>query len=374
MKIKFKKTFCFLIAVSLCLGLTACNGLNQGEEGQKSEWKDKIEKDTELIEIPIQQSKEEQESNEQSKNEVDIIDDGNKEPIYLKFIDVGQADSSVIVTSNNDVILIDTGDSRDAKEVIEGLSEFTFEDIDLMILTHPHADHIGGAETILKTYNVKEVLMSSFVTNTKVFNGILDTLEEQTDVKVTQAVLGMTYDIDGVHLEVVGVDSISKDNNNSSVIVKATYGDISALYTGDLESDGEEIVLSNGFDLDSDILKVGHHGSDTSTSDEFLQSISPKLAVISVGENNKYSHPSDITLKKLKENNIQYYRTDESGSIKLEVDGVNIIAMLEDNFILENTRSNRNFLFEPDVADVGLEDESVVIDEAIQNRINDNCG
>lgn len=366
---------CLLFSILLCFSLCGCNTENVPVNIQEPVAQSgSISNDTEIIDSPVVMSENEPNMARSVENEKEIaapIEGPAKEleDISVKFIDVGQADSCVIVTPNNDVILIDTGEKKDASAIIAGLSDFEFEDIDLMILTHPHADHIGGAQTILNTYKTKEVLMSSFVATTKVFNGVLDTLEEQ-DIVVTQAILGKTYNIDGVEIEVVGVDSVSTDNNNSSVIVKVTYGTVDLLFTGDLEEAGENVVLNNGFDLSAEVLKVGHHGSETSTSETFLDAINPKLCIISVGEGNKYNHPSDKTIQKLRDRAIQYYRTDEVGNILLEIDGVNIVSILDDSFNTTNARSKNSFLFAPNVAEVQLELEDVVVEDVIENRVS----
>ena len=185
-------------------------------------------------------------------------------PIDVKFIDVGQADSCLIVTANNDAILVDAGEKRDAAEIIEVIEKYNLEDIDLMILTHPHADHIGGAKTILETYKVEEVVMSSFVAESKLFENLLDTLESQ-NLSVVQAEVGKTFNIDGVSIQIVGSDSVPDDNNSSSVVTKVTYGTVDMLLTGDAEINAEEVILQNGFDLSAEVLKVGHHGSRTSS-------------------------------------------------------------------------------------------------------------
>lgn len=366
---------CLLVSTLLCFSLCGCNTENVPVDIQEPVAQSgSISNDTEIIDSPVVMSENEPNMARSIENEKEIaapIEGPAKEleDISVKFIDVGQADSCAIVTPNNDVILIDTGEKKDASAIIAGLSDFEFEDIDLMILTHPHADHIGGAQTILNTYKTKEVLMSSFVATTKVFNGVLDTLEEQ-DIVVTQATLGKTYNIDGVEIEVVGVDSVSTDNNNSSVIVKVTYGTVDLLFTGDLEEAGENVVLNNGFDLSAEVLKVGHHGSETSTSETFLDAINPKLCIISVGEGNKYNHPSDKTIQKLRDRDIQYYRTDEVGNILLEIDGVNILSILDDSFNTTNARSKNSFLFAPNVAEVQLELEDVVVEDVIENRVS----
>ena len=281
--------------------------------------------------------------------------------IEVKFIDVGQADSCLIVTANNDAILIDAGEDRDAEAIIDVIADYDIPDIDLMVLTHPHADHIGGAQTILETYIVKEVMMSSYPATSKLFNNLLTALEENPNIVVTQATVGLEKEIDGVEFVVVGVDSIPKDNNNSSVVMKMTYGTVDIMFTGDAEEPAEEIILQNGFDLNAEVLKVGHHGSETSTSDPFLEAVNPKVAVISVGEGNKYAHPADIILKKLTDKGVQYYRTDELGTITLEIDGKDIVTSIEDNFETVNARSG-SFIYTPNVAEVELELESIVIE------------
>lgn len=365
---------CLLFSILLCFSLCSCSTENVPVTIQEPVVESgSISNDTEIIDSPVvlpENGLSIARSVENENDSVAPIEGPAKEleEISVKFIDVGQADSCVIVTPNDDVILIDTGEKKDASAIISGLSDFEFEDIDLMILTHPHADHIGGAQTILNTYKTKEVLMSSFVATTKVFNGVLDTLEEQ-DIIVTQAILGKTYNIDGVEIKVVGVDSISTDNNNSSVVVKVTYGTVDLLFTGDLEEDGENVVLNNGYDLNAEVLKVGHHGSETSTSEIFLDAVNPKLCVISVGEGNKYNHPSDKTIQKLRDRGIQYYRTDEVGNILLEIDGVNIVSILDESFDTTNARSKNSFLFAPNVAEVQLELEDVVVEDVIENRV-----
>lgn len=317
-----KRFISIIIGVTLCLGLVSC-GISEPKETNSVETASIVETTPEpeessaVVETP---------NAVEISNVEEVPEDYNT--ISATFVDVGQADGCVIKTYNNDIIVVDTGEDRKATEILEVLDSMDFEDIDLMILSHPHADHIGGAQTILETYPVKEVLMSSYVTSTRVFTSILDTLENM-DTKVTQATLGLTYNIDDVNVEVVGVDSIPGDNNDSSIVAKVTYGDIDMLFTGDAEGPAEDVILSNGYDLNSEILKVGHHGSITSTSEEFLNAINPKMAIISVGEGNKYNHPADNTLNRLKEHNVDYFRTDEKGNIVVEIDGMDFRATFE---------------------------------------------
>lgn len=288
------------------------------------------------------------------------------ENITVKFIDVGQADSCLIITPDKEAILIDAGENKDAEEIIPELEEEGIDNIDLMVLSHPHADHIGGAETLLNIFEVNEVVMCSYAATSKMFNSLLDTLDTK-NILTTQAKIGLVYEIDGVKIEVLAVDTLPKDNNNSSIVCKVTYGDIDILFTGDCEEQSEKIMLDYDCDFESEILKVGHHGSETSTSEAFLDAVNPSLCVISVGEGNSYKHPSERTLSLFKNNGITYYRTDELGTIELEIDGKNIISNFTDNFETENSNSGR-FLLEPAVAEVHLETEVKVLDKVSENN------
>lgn len=375
-----KKGICIIsLTLIICICLTACGlsttteptnkstlddynnqiviSTNKGTESSSDNKENESLKDT--AETPIQ------EITSETETSGDII---------VKFIDVGQADSCLIVTANNDAILIDAGEDKDAEAILDVLDDFELEDIDLMVLTHPHADHIGGAKTILENYKVEEVIMCSFVATSKLFENLIDTLESQ-EIEVTAAVIGDILSIDGVDIQIVGTDSKPKDNNNSSVVMKVTYGTVDILFTGDAEEPAEEIILQNDFDLNAEVLKVGHHGSETSTSDAFLSAVNPKVAIISVGEGNKYNHPSSITLNKLLNKGIQVYRTDEIGTITLEIDGENIVTSFEESFEVSNSRS-ANFLYSPNVAEIELNLNSIVdvSDADIGNNENTNQG
>ena len=350
MKINKKKlglVSILLVLLTFVIVLSACS-ISEIEEGVSNTGIVEIVEDSEL-----------KSENNNKQEEVD-------KNIYVKFIDVGQADSCVIVTPNNDVILIDAGEKKDASEIIPELDKYEFEDIDLMILSHPHADHIGGAETLIDTYDVNEVLMCNYPATSKLFNSLLDCLTDKS-IKTSQATVGMNYTIDGVNIEIIAVDTNEKDNNNSSIVCKVSYGEIDMLFTGDAESQTEEVILSNNFDIDCEILKVGHHGSETSTSEEFLDAVSPSLCVISVGEGNSYKHPSEETLLRFKDRNISYYRTDEIGSIELEIDGTNIVSNFIDSFETENNQSG-NFLLEPAIAEVHLQIEEDVLNQVSENK------
>lgn len=353
----------------LCMCLTGCGSTTTEQAPNLENYNNEIVLNTEVESEPvIEESIEESIEEVQEETETLVEDDENTDvnvtgDITVEFIDVGQADSCLIVTANNDAILIDAGEDRDAEAIIEVISKYDIPDIDLMVLTHPHADHIGGAQTILETYMVKEVMMSSYPATSKLFNNLVATLEA-LDLTVTQATVGLEKEIDDVDLTVVGVDSISKDNNNSSVVMKVTYGTVDMVFTGDAEEQAEEVILQNGFDLNAEVLKVGHHGSETSSSEPFIDAVNPKIAVISCGTGNKYGHPNQITLDKLSNRNIQTYRTDLLGTITLTIDGTNIVTSIDESFEVTNSRS-ASFIYAPNVAEVDLNLEHIIEDEDI---------
>lgn len=260
-----------------------------------------------------------EDATEESSEETQLI--GSTE---FHFIDVGQADSILIITPNRKSILVDTGVTRAGTPIINKLNAEGVTEIDLLVATHPHADHIGGMQSIVSQYDTKEIMMSSYIATTKTFENLLDEIANQGK-SITQAKPGLVRNIDGVELEVLGVDTLPKDANNSSIVIKVTYGETDLILTGDAESKVEQIILNEyGDKLDAEILKLGHHGSDTSTSDNFLDAVDPDIAVISVGTNNKYGHPSQSILTKLTDKLITTYRTDLNGTVTIKTDGTDI--------------------------------------------------
>lgn len=262
--------------------------------------------------------------------------------IEIHMIDVGQADA-ILIDSGDGYMLIDAADRTNASkgaldDYLEALGITTLE---WLVLTHPDADHIGGAQMILEEYVVENVLLSdrthSSATYTNMLQAILeeegvsihivetdDTLDTDTD-DITAALYrpGDAFLWDGIGFTVLGPFS-AEDNNNSSVVLRMQYGDATALFTGDAEEDEEEEILEHiSADLlNVDLLKAGHHGSETSTTDAFLAAVSPTVALISCGEGNEYGHPHSATLNKLQAAGVTVYRTDLAGDVVMVCDGV----------------------------------------------------
>ncbi|GAB6170524.1 hypothetical protein JCM15765_00020 [Paradesulfitobacterium aromaticivorans] len=193
-----------------------------------------------------------------------------------------------------------------------------------VVATHPHEDHIGGMDTVIKSFPVKQVYMPNATSNTKTFEDMIAAINA-SGAKRIQTKAGVVLDVPGISEVFLAPNSSSySDTNNYSAVLKITYGSTSFLLTGDAAFDSENEMLRSGNSLKATLLKVGHHGSNTSTGDSFLKAVSPKYAVISVGAGNKYGHPAQATLDKLASAGVTVYRTDQAGTIVATSDGSTI--------------------------------------------------
>lgn len=249
-------------------------------------------------------------------------------PFVVHFIDVGQGDATLIITPRKRAILIDTGgnlnESTDfdigERVVLPYLKHYGILDIDYLILTHGHQDHAGGAAAIVSSIPVKNTLIvrEKFtpalerVINISAGSTFVPLYNNQK-IMLDETVIEVVYD--GTRID----RKENRPGNESSAVVKVTYGRYSFLITGDLAARGEQAILAKGTPINSTVLKVAHHGSNTSTTPEFLSAVKPQYAVISVGHNNRYGHPHPEVLQRLKQENIPIYRTDINGAIKFEV-------------------------------------------------------
>ena len=242
------------------------------------------------------------------------------------YLDVGQGDSELIQLPSGENILIDAGDRGTSDEIVSYLKEKGIKKIDLLIATHPHADHIGGMANVIQNFEIGKVYMPRVADDqtptTKTYEGVLKAISDK-NLKITEAKAGMTvYDAGGAKLEFLAPNGTEyKDLNNYSIVSKLTYGDTTFVFTGDAETESEKEILANKYDVKCDVLKLGHHGSSTSTSDRFLEAADPKYAVISCGVDNDYGHPHKETMNKLEDFKIETYRTDTQGTILATTDG-----------------------------------------------------
>lgn len=246
------------------------------------------------------------------------------EDIEVHFIDVGQADSILIKSSTGKNMLIDAGNNDDEDLIYSYLKDKGIETLDIVVGTHPHEDHIGGLDTVINNFDVKKIYMPKVSNNTKTFEDVLLATKNK-GLKITTPTSGDNFELGNAKCTMLAPNSSTYDElNNYSIVIKLEYEDTSFLFTGDAEGISEQEMLNKGYDLSADVLKVGHHGSESSTTELFLEAVSPKHAVIMVGKDNSYGHPHDIILQRLKENNINVYRTDKSETIIATTDGKDI--------------------------------------------------
>lgn len=259
--------------------------------------------------------------------------------LEIHFIDVGQADCILIQTDVHSM-LIDAGNNNDGNFIAEYIKLQGVDNLEYVIGTHPHEDHIGGLAKIINSFEIDKIIMPKASTTTKTFENLLSTIIEK-GMKVTTPVAGTKYPLGDAEFTILAPNSESyKDLNNYSVVIKLQYGSTSFLFTGDANKLSESEMINKGFNLEADMLKVGHHGSKTATSDQFLNEVNPKYAIISVGKDNKYGLPNNEVIQKINDLGCQIYRTDEIGTLIVKSDGKNINIKEITNEILKDTYIN----------------------------------
>ena len=244
----------------------------------------------------------------------------NQSILTVHFIDVGQGDS-ILIQINDKNMLIDAGDNRAGNPVVSYLKDNGVTELDVVVATHAHADHIGGMVTILNNFKVNRFIDSGNPHTTKTYEGMLLAID-QKNVPFSLAEAGQTIALDqSVTIEVLNPGKLTGNLNDDSVVLKMTYGDVSFLFTGDAEAHAEGKMVAAGYDIGSDILKVAHHGSRSSTTQEFLQKVDPDVCIIMVGSNNRYGHPHQEIIDRLDLFGCEVYRTDLEGDIVVKTDG-----------------------------------------------------
>ena len=252
--------------------------------------------------------------------------------LAVNFLDVGQGDSEFIQLPNGECMLIDAGISESASKIASKITELGYEKIDYLIATHPHADHIGGMQKIVENFEIGEIYMPRASTNTKTFENLLQAISDK-GLSINTAKAGkVIFDSDDLKIEFIAPISDSyKDLNNYSAVVRLQYGNSVFLFTGDAEGLAENEML-NAYSksvLKADVLKVGHHGSNTASSADFINAVLPKYAVIEVGEGNSYRHPHEESIRNLNAVGAEILRTDTNGNITIVSDKMSITVQCE---------------------------------------------
>ena len=266
--------------------------------------------------------------------------------LYVRILDVGQADG-ILLSYKDQFMLIDAGNytSGDRAQYMALLRRYNVDKIDWLILTHPHGDHIGAAVDVLNTYKVKNVMLPDASYSSYAYRNTLQAILNSdanvhlVETDASQEVntggegaslyrAGDEFSWEAVHFRILAPISPDDNVNNASIVLRATYGGVRFLFTGDMETMMERQLLTrfSKEELRADVLKVGHHGSYTSTNQSFLSAVSPRYAAISCGKDNEYGHPHGVILNRLSYIGVQVNRTDLEGTITYVTDGANIVV------------------------------------------------
>lgn len=243
--------------------------------------------------------------------------------LVIDFIDVGQGDS-ILIRQGQNAMLIDGGTSECRDELLNFLEEEKIKKFDYIIGTHTHEDHIGSLDDVVNEYDFDKIIFPKCTSTTETFENLVNAVNNKNK-KFTTPKVGEKYELGEASFEILAPnDDNYSSANNYSIVIKLTFGENSFLFTGDAETLSENEMLEKGLNVKADVIKIGHHGSTTSSSKKFLDAVSAKYAVISVGKDNIYKLPTKTTMDKLKELELPVYRTDEQGTIECVSDGKNI--------------------------------------------------
>lgn len=302
------------------------------EDNQEANIEVAKQEEIENIEAVAQEEKQEEEESQEAVDKEDPEEATQKEPLEeihklaVHYLDVGQGESIFIQLPNGQTLLIDGGTKSNGGIVLGYLKNLKVNKIDYLVATHPHEDHIGGLIGVINQHDIGQIYMPKVSHTTKAFEDLLLAIKNKGN-KIKSAKAGtIIFDTEELNIEIIAPEESNSDNNlnNHSAVIRLQYKNNSFLFTGDAEKESESKMVSSRYDLKSDVLKVGHHGSNTSTTDSFLNKVEPKYAVISCGAGNTYGHPNDEVMSKLGTKDVTIFRTDLDGTIVATSDGERI--------------------------------------------------
>lgn len=252
----------------------------------------------------------------------DVVSNYETANLRVHFIDVGQADCTLIQLPGGETMLIDAGNNENGTEVVDYVREQGIDKIDYLVGTHPHADHIGGLDDVILGLDIGKIYMPKVQSNTKTFREVLEAAQKK-NMKIKTARAGVEIlNKENLTINIVAPNSDEYEElNDYSAVIRLVYGENAFLFTGDAEEVSEKEIVG---EVHADVLKVGHHGSSSSTSDAFLQKVSPTYAYIPCGEGNSYGHPHRETVQKLQTADVTIYRADKDGTVIFDSDGVRL--------------------------------------------------